>query len=154
MWFVLTEHSKDAVPENIRNRHTNSYWRRELDELHKELIGVSKEEAKQMYFQFCVQLPFYGFHVFPARHSSSWDMPGNIYIAIHVNGIFFLSAGKEVYYSFPFLEVLTHTSTPYTLQISFDNNQSIELRTNKGDEIISLIIDYKYFEFTKQMDNK
>lgn len=117
------------------------------------LVGVGKEEAKNMFLQFCTQLPFYGFHIFPVKHhSSSWKMPTDVFIAIHISGIFFLSAGKEVFYSFPFIAAQTHTATPFTLLIGFDNNQNIELRTNKGDEIISLIIDYKYFHFSKQLE--
>lgn len=141
------------LPVNIRDSKTNSTWRKYINENHKLLQGVDKNEATKMYIQFCTQLPFYGFHLYPVKHYSVlWKMPTDIFIAVHILGIFFLSAGKEVFYCFPFINVLTHTATPFTLQIGFENNQNIELRTNQGDEIISLIIDYKYYLFSKQIE--
>ena len=137
---------KELLPSNIRHQKTEQNWRIALQEHHEGLVGVSQEEARRMYMLYCIQLPFFGFHLFSVRHASDWDLPSDFYVAINVSGLFFCSADKEVYFSFPFMDVITHLSTPFSLQIGFDNNQQLEMRTNAGDEIISLIIDYKYAE--------
>lgn len=54
-----------------------------------------------------------------------------------------MSHKKQIYYQFQFLDITTHSSTPHTVSLGFESNELI-LRTTKGDEILSLIIDYKY----------
>merc|ERR1712130_1099747 len=108
------------------------------------------------FLQYCIQLPFYGYHLVEVRPSSSsgWDLPSVFYVALHVSGLFFVSADKEVFYSFPFTDILKHVSTPFSLQIGFDHKQELEVLTDAGDEIISLIIDYKYYHMKSSEENK
>jgi hypothetical protein len=138
------------MPVNIRHQRVEKEWKAMLDARWKELEGCSLEEARDKYLQYCFQLPFYGYHLFPVTHYSDWRMPQDVFIAINYTGIFFVSADKDVYNSFSYLELRSHTSTPYALKLSFDNNLSIEVKSDKGDEIISLIIDYKFLELSKE----
>ena len=52
---------KELLPNNIRHHRPEKEWKRELNELHSALTGVTKSEAKDMFLQYCTQLPFYGF---------------------------------------------------------------------------------------------
>jgi hypothetical protein len=113
------------------------------------MASVSVQDARDMFMQIVRQLPFYGFHLFPITHSSNWNMPQSVYIGINLAGIFFLSATKQVYRSFSFLDVVSHVSTPYVIQLAFEGGQSILCKTICGDEITSLLIDYKYAELKK-----
>merc|ERR1712100_260509 len=121
--------AKELLPVNIRHQKGEKDWKSALREHQEQLRGTSKEEARERFLQYCIQLPFYGYHLVEVRPSSSsgWDLPSVFYVALHVSGLFFVSADKEVFYSFPFTDILKHVSTPFSLQIGFDHKQELEV---------------------------
>ena len=136
--------AKELIPINIRHHRSEKDWKKEIDEIHHKLLGLDKDHAKESYLYYCSQLPFFGYHLFPVRYNGNWKMPNNVYIGINVAGIFFLSADKDVYYGFSFMEVKAHSCNANSLKLIFDCD-SVQVYSNKGDEIISLLIDYKYY---------
>lgn len=125
----------------------NSKWESDLISSYKNLIGLSKEETINKYLLKCTKLPFYGFHLFPVQFLDQTEgiiLPDEYYIGLHHSGVFFLGANKKIYGKYSYWDVLTHTSTPHIVTLTFSNNITVSARTIKGDEIISLVIDYKY----------
>eukprot|EP01096_Ripella_sp_DP13-Kostka_P006166 TRINITY_DN2192_c0_g1_i1.p1 TRINITY_DN2192_c0_g1~~TRINITY_DN2192_c0_g1_i1.p1 ORF type:complete len:312 (+),score=129.40 TRINITY_DN2192_c0_g1_i1:113-1048(+) len=138
----------EFMPDHVFHQRGTAEWKEDIDRSYKELKGVDQDELRAKYLQICKQLTFYGYKMIPAKHSSTWNMPSDIYLGIAQAGVFFLSSKtKEAFYSFSYLEILTHTSSPTTLLLGFDSGDEIELLTSHGDEAISLILDYKYLEF-------
>ena len=70
-------------------------------------------------------------------------MPNNLFVGINVSGLYFMSADKEVYYCFSLFDIKAHSCLPSMLKLVFEKDY-IELITDKAEEFVSLLIDYKY----------
>ena len=134
------------IPYTYIDLKTDKEWQDDIVVEYSKLNDSNADQAMERYLNHCTQLPFYGYHLFQVTHHSEWQMPMTVYLAINLEGLHFMSAEKETFFSFSFLEVTSHVSSPYGLQLGFDDGRSITVKTIKGDEIVSIFIDYKYFE--------
>ena len=141
------------MPSDIYPHHSVREWKKLLTERHEELAGVSADDARNAFLDICKQLPFYGFHLFhvtTVQTQGDWKLPQKFLLGISQAGVFCLNSSKEIYHSFAFLDILYYSSTATAVELSLADGRNISANTNKGEEVISLIIDYKYHQLSKE----
>ena len=87
-----------------------------------------------------------GFRV-QATSAQAWNLPKSFYIGLCWDAFYFMNTEKVVYERFVYEDIHFHSSTASTIDLSFEGDRSILLHTSQGEEILSIVIDYKYHHF-------
>eukprot|EP00792_Barthelona_sp_PAP020_P007248 TRINITY_DN3131_c1_g2_i1.p1 TRINITY_DN3131_c1_g2~~TRINITY_DN3131_c1_g2_i1.p1 ORF type:complete len:345 (-),score=110.82 TRINITY_DN3131_c1_g2_i1:312-1319(-) len=146
---LLSKKIADYVPVKLLENHTVQEWEEMILEKHKELVGVSNDEAKKQYLDICRSWPCYGCEFFPAKYQSDGDrsegLPKDIYLAVSVNGIQVCNMQKEIEQTFIYDDIISWGTSPKTFVFSYGDSHASRrhsFSTKEGTTIALLVQGY------------